>query len=412
MSDSAPPNESKGSKSDTPRTGICLAYTAYQQEICEHLNEVNLSGESMGGFSVLNPSPEEKAMAWVIQQNSKSAVSLEKSTQRFALATLFFHNKVQSEPDLFCKDLRQHWTLDAIESTQNECDWFGDTVECSDDGAVTRLRLGWDTQDGLDLVSDFDSLRCFTGTLPSNLALLSNLRVISMNGQDFLETTIPESFYNLTSLELLSMGSSSIGGTISPALDKLTNLKVLDLSRNLLRGEIPTSLGPLSNMQEFRLDHNLLSGTIPSPVVSFGTVKKVLLHENKLTGSIPNAIGQMVNLERLELQGNALTGGIPAGLGNLRSLTTVHAFNNGLADDENPLCSSNQNYDSLSLDCDQVHCPCCTNCCQATNVGASMCTTTICQICHSSLPVECFEIENIDDSWRERALSCSCACSR
>ena len=214
-------------------------------------------------------------MAWVIRQDSKSTVTLDRSTQRFALATLFYHNKVQSEPELFCKYLRQDWTLDAMESTQNECEWFGGAVECSDDGFVTELRLGWDTQVDLNIVSnDIDSLRCFVGTLPSNLGLLSNLTVISMNGQDFLESPIPESFYKLAWLRQLSVASSSVGGTISPALDKLTNLEVLDLSRNLLYGEIPKSLGPLSNMDEFRLDHNLLSGTIPTSVVSLGTVEK------------------------------------------------------------------------------------------------------------------------------------------
>ena len=96
-----------------------------------------------------------------------------------------------------------------------------------------------------------------------------------MDAQDFLGSQIPESFFKLAWLRQLSVASSSVSGTISPALDKLTNLEVLDLSRTLLHVETPASLGTLANnMEEFRSDHNLLSGTIPTSVVSLGTVEK------------------------------------------------------------------------------------------------------------------------------------------
>ena len=145
---------------------ICLAYTFYKQdscehknevnlsgepmrevsrEVCEHISKVNLSGESFREVSVVDPSPKEQAMAWV--KDSKSTVTLDRSTRCSALPPL-------SEPELSCKYLRQHWTLDAMESTQSECDWFGGAVECSDDGVVTGLRLGWDTQVGLDIASN------------------------------------------------------------------------------------------------------------------------------------------------------------------------------------------------------------------------------------------------------------------
>ena len=179
---------------------ICLAYTFYKQdscehknevnlsgepmrevsrEVCEHINKVNLSGESFREVSVVDPSPEEQAMAWV--KDSKSTVTLDRSTPRCsALPPLFFHNKVQSEPELSCKYLRQH--LDAMASTQSECDWFGGAVECSDDGVVTGLRLGI-PQVGLDIASnEFDFLRCFverlelqgnalTGPIPTGLGI-------------------------------------------------------------------------------------------------------------------------------------------------------------------------------------------------------------------------------------------------
>ena len=75
------------------------------------------------------------------RQDRKSEVILERSILRFALATSLFHNKGQSEPESSCKYLRQHWTLDVMESTQSECDWFGGAVECSDDGWVGIPKL-------------------------------------------------------------------------------------------------------------------------------------------------------------------------------------------------------------------------------------------------------------------------------
>ena len=236
-----------------------------------------------------------------------------------------------------------------------------------------------------------------------------------MNRQDFQESAIPETLYALSSLEMLSLSMNSIKGTISPSISKLTNLSIFDLSRNLLFGEIPASLEPLANnMRNFRLYHNVLSGTIPTSVMSFGLADGILLQGNMLTGTIPNTIGQLTYLQRLEVQGNLLTGRIPSELATLVYLTTFHAFNNRLSAEENPLCSSEQTFESLSMDCDQVHCPCCTNCCLPTNSGAFMCTTIVCEVCSGDflVPIGCTAVEGVDDKWREKAMSCDCVCIR
>ena len=69
---------------------------------------------------------------------------------------------------------------------------------------------------------------------------------------------------NIAPLRSLELQGNAFTGTIPPDLAKLTNLTDLDLSGNTLTGAIPHQLGSLANLEVLSLYDNQLSGAIPA----------------------------------------------------------------------------------------------------------------------------------------------------
>ena len=304
-------------------------------EICTFVNTNNRKGEPIQYPPPSNksPSPDEQALAWIIQDEevyraSNGEYSEERLLQRFALASLYFHNGVMDdESTVSCGQMRKNWT---IQEGVHECYWLGDWIECSKDRIVKAIRL-----DGYAAVKPISTLvddallymRCYVGSVPENLALLTDLTEITMTGQDFQDSTIPWSLYSLSSLETLNLGASSLSGTISVGLVQLTKLRVLDLRRNKINGPIPSFLGDMTTLEALRLHHNQISRTIPPSIFTLPRLQTLHLDENQLTGVIPSTIG-LTNLVDLQLQGNSLTGTFPAAMSRLPLLVRFFAFNN------------------------------------------------------------------------------------
>ena len=198
-------------------------------------------------------------------------------------------------------------------SGPNPCDWGG--VTCTD-GSVTGLALSGQQQ--------------LTGSIPSSIGDLSNLRILSLSiGR--LNGPIPSSIGTLTKLEYLSLASNELSGAIPPQLGQLTNLTELRLYSNLLSGSIPPELGSLSNLTYLRLNGNQLSGPIPPELGNLSSLVVLHLLDNRLSGSIPSELGGLTNLESLSLSVNELSGRIPRELGNLSSLSTLGLTRNQLS---------------------------------------------------------------------------------
>ena len=213
--------------------------------------------------------------------------------------------------------------------------WFGVTTDTS--GRVTGVNLY--TQN-------------LSGTLPAELANLTNLRVLQLGGNQ-LRGNIPRSLGNLHQLETLSLRSNRLhgpipdlsrlanlqhlsisgnqmSGNIPDWLDKLTNLRVLSLWGNELSGEIPHSLGNLPNLQELYLRSNRLSGPIPD-LSRLTNLRELHLHHNQLSGELPHSLGSLTNLQELFLDDNQFTGPIPDSLGNLTNLQILSLWSNQLS---------------------------------------------------------------------------------
>lgn len=123
-----------------------------------------------------------------------------------------------------------------------------------------------------------------SGTLPPELGQLSELRRISMPGNN-LNGSIPPELGNLSKLRELSLQVNFLTGPIPPELGRLTQLERLDLRRNFLVGGIPPQLGRLVQLQELLLSGNPLGGSIPPELEGLVGLSHVEL--NRHGGCIP-----------------------------------------------------------------------------------------------------------------------------
>ncbi|KAG8099088.1 hypothetical protein GUJ93_ZPchr0013g36194 [Zizania palustris] len=119
--------------------------------------------------------------------------------------------------------------------------------------------------------------------------------------------------------ELRVPGAGLIGAIPPNTLGKLDSLQVLSLRSNRLAGSLPSDVTTLPSLRSIYLQHNELSGGLPSllnPNLSI-----VDLSYNSFTGEIPTSLQNLSQLSVLSLQENSLSGSIPdLNLPNLRSL--------------------------------------------------------------------------------------------
>ena len=183
------------------------------------------------------------------------------------------------------------------------------------------------------------ALNSLTGTLASELGLLTEANIFSVNG-------------NL------------ISGTLPSEIGQLTKLHELDLWNTQIGGQIPEELYT-ANYAAFNaviLGYNQFTGTISGNIGKLSTVTSILLAGNTgLTGSIPSEMGLLTRLWKLTIDGTGLSGSIPLELCALRGRSTLAR---------------------LKADCEEIsngttpmfcEVGCCTNCC---NAETGFCTKT------------------------------------
>ncbi|MEN8218677.1 MAG: leucine-rich repeat domain-containing protein [Pseudomonadota bacterium] len=219
--------------------------------------------------------------------------------------------------------------------TNTPCNWYG--MSCND-GHISGFKLSSNELTGtipteLANLSNLGALNLrgnqLTGSIPTELANLSNLGDLNLSYNQ-LTGSIPIELGNLTNLESLSLGDNQLSGSIPSELGNLTNLESLSLGDNQLSGSIPSELGNLTNLTGLYLRGNRLTDSIPSELGNLTNLTELDLPYNQLTGSIPIELGNLTNLESLSLGDNQLTGSIPIELGNLSNLTWLNLNSNQL----------------------------------------------------------------------------------
>lgn len=249
---------------------------------------------------------------------------------------------------------RTNWNSDAPLD-----EWHGITV--NGDGRITELNLADNN---------------LIGSLPADLAVLSDLRRLDFSGNEGLTGPLPDRWTEL-SLEYLWLEGTRLCaspvGDIQTWLDGIPEYSVLDctdtrpewyvlgqlynstngkdwthsenwlseaplgqwygvttdpdgsvtaldLTGNNLSGGLPSGLGDLSGLGSLQLSKNSLTGPIPAELASLANLNRLDLSENDLTGAIPADIGQLTGLVHLSLRENGLTGPIPPEFGRLSRL--------------------------------------------------------------------------------------------
>ena len=128
-------------------------------------------------------------------------------------------------------------------------------------------------------------------------------------------------------VEEIRLDRLGLRGTVPTELAALTNLKVISMTENALRGSLPTEFGSMSHLQYIALKHNLLQGTpgvwleMDTPN-NFPMLDYLNLQNNSFSRStIPSNIGRLTKLDYLNLMENLLIGSLPTDLFRLSNLS-------------------------------------------------------------------------------------------
>ncbi|KAG0622381.1 hypothetical protein M758_3G093100 [Ceratodon purpureus] len=178
----------------------------------------------------------------------------------------------------------------------------------------------------------------FTGTIPESFGNLSALQILSLHFNQ-LTGVVPASLNKIvkngtTQVGLLQirLANNSLTGTL-PTLNALNQLEYVDFSNNPFDPQpFPTWLNASSNtIQTIRSENSNLAGPLPDDILTYPALQGLYLQSNQLNGtlSIPTNIGP--RLRYVSLQNNMIT----------NIITTSNAVSNAqIMLQGNPICTS------------------------------------------------------------------------
>ena len=115
-----------------------------------------------------------------------------------------------------------------------------------------------------------------TGRLADEIKYLSSLQTLYLPNNE-LEGTIPETFHS-SRLEILNLANNKLSGTISEAFfDNLKRVRVINLSQNEnIAGTISTKFGNLLTLEHLSLGYMSVGGTITTELAKLGSLRECL----------------------------------------------------------------------------------------------------------------------------------------
>lgn len=121
----------------------------------------------------------------------------------------------------------------------------------------------------------------------------------------------------------------NLTGTVPTELARLESLQVLSLQRNRLEGTPPSELGLLQELKQINLEANLLTGDrIPLEWFALENLTQLHLGKNRFTaGPLSTQIGQLTKLQELDLTITGITGTLPTELFQLTDLSKQAEWN-------------------------------------------------------------------------------------
>ncbi|KAL5559009.1 hypothetical protein UlMin_035220 [Ulmus minor] len=146
-----------------------------------------------------------------------------------------------------------------------------------------------------------------------------------------LNGTLPNSFGNLSKLEVLYIRDNPFSGSLPQSIENLKVLKVLRVARNNLSGYLPQNICHNGLLQNFTANGNFLVGPIPKSLKNCTGLIRVRLDDNQLTGNISEAFGVYPNLDYINLSDNKLFGEISPNWGSSKQLGTFQIARNSIS---------------------------------------------------------------------------------
>ena len=231
--------------------------------------------------------PQQEAIKWLMDDRLEYSTCVDNFfIERYALAVINFAAPIDNNGNESLVTRQRHLRPGGLIEDSNhlwisalrQCEW--ETVTCLD-GSVTTLDLGY---------------RSLSGTVASEIGLLTNLKEISMISNQ-LYGNIP----------------TEIGGLKD-------SVESISLENNLLTGSMPSEIIELSLLRWFDVRNNMLTGTLMPEIGGMPLLTWLILGENNLTGTLPTQFGKLSNLLSLNLRSNSLSGSIPSEIGELKAL--------------------------------------------------------------------------------------------
>ena len=134
--------------------------------------------------------------------------------------------------------------------------------------------------------------------MPSFINTATNLREVRLLFTE--HTGSVDSFVHLSSLRVLVLGLSQLTGTIPTEIGLLTDLEQLSIKFSpRIEGTLPTEVALLTNLFKLELLQSDLTGTIPSELANLAKLKVLDLRKTDLTGSIPIELCELETAEIL-----------------------------------------------------------------------------------------------------------------
>ncbi|XP_021288262.1 probable leucine-rich repeat receptor-like serine/threonine-protein kinase At3g14840 [Herrania umbratica] len=149
-----------------------------------------------------------------------------------------------------------------------------------------------------------------TGTLPPELVRFPYLQKIDLT-RNYLSGPIPPAWGSMQLTDISLLGNR-LTGSIPKELANLSNLTSLVLEQNNFVGTLPPALWNLHNIERMLLNSNNFSGELPAEFARLTTLKEFRISDNNFTGKIPDFIFQnWTKLEQIFIEGSGLSGPIP-----------------------------------------------------------------------------------------------------
>ncbi|XVF79031.1 hypothetical protein PTKIN_Ptkin14bG0186900 [Pterospermum kingtungense] len=167
--------------------------------------------------------------------------------------------------------------------------------------------------------------------------------------RNYLNGTIPRQWGSMQ-LETISLLGNRLTGSIPGELANLSNLTELVLEHNQFSETLPRALGNLTKIERMYFSSNNFTGELPETFARLTALTEFGISDNNFTGNIPKFIFQnWTKLQKIYIEGSGLSGPIPIidSLENLKSV--IISDLNGAEATNFPRLSNLPNLENLIL---------------------------------------------------------------